>query len=73
MQSVNWCERANQVNNAFSPEQMNLLGKALDQLVEKYGPMDETQKSVLAMRLLHLSEEGVWDIDELVKKAKPSA
>jgi hypothetical protein len=58
------------VNASFTPEQVITLGKALDQLIEKYGPFDDEQKSVLAERLLRLGEQGIWDFDRLVEKAR---
>ena len=59
------------MKDSFTPEQVIVLGKALDQLVENYGPFDDGQKKVLAERLLRLAEQGSWDLDQLVDKARP--
>jgi hypothetical protein len=57
---------------AFSPEQVLVLGQALDQLVEKYGPFSGEEKASLAERLLRLmGEEGVSEVDRLVEMVRP--
>lgn len=56
---------------ALSPEEMITLGKALDRIVEKYGPFDDVEREVIAEKLVRFGHEGTWDIDRLVQMATP--
>jgi hypothetical protein len=59
------------VNAAFSPEEVITLGKALDRLVEKYGPFTDREREAIADQLMQLAESGIMDIDQLVEMARP--
>jgi citrate lyase alpha subunit len=55
---------------AFSPEQMITLGKALDRLVEEYGPLNANEREEIADTLMQLAEKGITDVEQLVEMAR---
>jgi hypothetical protein len=57
------------MNSSFSPEQIKLLGQALDCLIERYGPFEEEEKAALAEALIRLGEMDVWDLVQLTEGA----
>jgi hypothetical protein len=59
------------VKAAFSPQQIAVLAKALNQVLNKYGPLSVERKLVVADMLVKLAQENgtIPSVDQLADQA----